>query len=161
MVSRQQDLVARKLARDGGASADGTVARRMLTRDHRDALCESGAAASCRNLRCPRTNRVAELEATQLRGECSNNCAGENRAAALARAFDYMMQMGYVSGAWQMARAALLASGRAGESDDPFYSNKLRSVAFYCENLLPRARAHAAVVRGGSQALLGFESEWL
>jgi alkylation response protein AidB-like acyl-CoA dehydrogenase len=145
-----QDLVARKLARDGGAAmeallenVDQTVA--MLG----DLLPDLQATLE---------GAVAELRhstATLLA------CWGENRPAALARAFDYMMQTGYVMGGWHLARSALLAQRQIdGGSDNPFYERKVATAIFYLESILPRARGYAGAI-AGEDKLLAYEENWL
>jgi hypothetical protein len=86
----------------------------------------------------------------------------DNREAALAGAFDYMMQVGYVMGGWHLARSALVADARLRDgADNPFYPRKLASARFYVENLLPRALGCAQVIRNGSAALLDYAEDWL
>nr|MDJ0879460.1 acyl-CoA dehydrogenase C-terminal domain-containing protein [Halieaceae bacterium] len=85
----------------------------------------------------------------------------DNRPAALARAYDYMMQTGYVMGAWHLVRSALIAKQRLDEgSDNPFYERKLVTARFYCESVLPRAAGFAGAIAGGD-ALLDYAENWL
>ena len=84
-----------------------------------------------------------------------------NRPAALARAFDYMMQTGYVMGGWHLARSALVAKARLdGGSDNPFYESKVATSAFYMNSILPRGAGHAGAIAGGDE-LLDFAENWL
>ena len=143
------DLVMRKLGRDGGASMEVLLADIAATRD----ACEQ-AGGQLSAIGKALSDALAALQAStaallaQLSGE---------RVAAQAGAYDYMMQVGYVVGGWHLARSALIAQARMAESDDPFYPNKIRNAAFYCEHLLPRGLSHGAVVEGGSPTLLDFD----
>jgi alkylation response protein AidB-like acyl-CoA dehydrogenase len=150
-----QDLVARKLGRDGGAAMESLLAEVDAT------LAElgNGAASELGLIRDALANALAELrQSTALIVQQLS----DNREAAMASAFDYMMQVGYVIGGWHMARSALVADARlqAG-SDNPFYTRKLATAAFYGENLLPRASGYAGAIGGGNAALLDYAEDWL
>ncbi|MEE4661712.1 MAG: acyl-CoA dehydrogenase C-terminal domain-containing protein, partial [Halieaceae bacterium] len=84
-----------------------------------------------------------------------------DRPLALASAFDYMMQAGYVMGGWHLLRSALVAHAKldAG-NDNPFYTCKLATARFYCESVLPKAAGHAGAV-GTVGGLLEFAEAWL
>ena len=145
-----QDLVARKLARDGGATMETLLAEV----DDTLAALDGDLA----DLQAPLAGALAQLRestATVL------DYYGANRPAALARAFDYMMQTGYVMGGWHLARSALAAQSRLAQgSDNPFFSRKLATVRYYMESLLPRAAGYAGSIAGGD-CLLDFAEEWL
>jgi alkylation response protein AidB-like acyl-CoA dehydrogenase len=147
------DLVARKLGRDGGASMEALLAEVQSTIDQ----CAGGGPA----VQAIGTALAAALGDLQSSTRAILSQLSEQRDAAFAGAYDYMMQVGYVVGGWHMARSALIAQARSAESDDPFYSGKIRSAGFYCQHLLPRAQSHGAVVETGSPALLEFDSESL
>jgi len=144
-----QDLVARKLGRDGGAAMTALLAEVEATCDG-EALSDIRAAlaAALADARDSTARIVARW--------------GDNREAALAGAFDYMMQIGYLMGGWHLTRSALVAEARlrAG-SDNPFYARKLATARFYMENLLPRASACAGAIRGDHRALLDYAEDWL
>jgi alkylation response protein AidB-like acyl-CoA dehydrogenase len=150
-----QDLVVRKLGRDGGAALES-----LLTEvDATVAACAEGAASELALIGTALQGALAELRETTslILGQLT-----DNREAALAAAFDYTMQLGYLMGGWHMARSALIADAQlqAG-SDNPFYSRKLASARFYMENLLPRTRGSAQLIRNGSVALLDYAEDWL
>jgi hypothetical protein len=146
-----QDLVVRKLGRDQGAAMEALLAEVDATL----AACAGIAplsvvsallAAALIDLRASTATILLQL--------------ADNRQAALAGAFDYMMQVGYVMGSWHLARSALIAVDGATSSPD-FYQRKLATAAFYAENLLPRAAACAQVVSNGSKALGDYAEDWL
>ena len=150
-----QDLVVRKLGRDGGAAMEAL----LVEVDATVAACADSSAAELTVIAGALQSALIDLrETTALLLEQ----LADNREAALAGAFDYMMQVGYVMGGWHLARSALVADARqrAG-ADNPFYPCKLASARFYVENLLPRARGCAQVIRNGSVALLDYAEDWL
>jgi hypothetical protein len=69
------------------------------------------------------------------------------------------MLAGYVSGGWQMARAALVASAAlaAGSSDDDFYRGKITTAQFFAEHFLPRATAHLATIKAGADTVMALD----
>ena len=150
-----QDLVVRKLGRDRGAAMEALLAELDVT----VADCAGSSAVELKVIAEALQGALAELrETTALLLEQ----LADNREAALAGAFDYMMQVGYVMGGWHLARSALVADARMRDgADNPFYPRKLASARFYVENLLPRARGCAQVIRNGSAALLDYAADWL
>ena len=145
-----QDLVARKLARDGGAAMEALLAEVDGTLAELGADFPALAQGLAEALADLRQSTVAILA-----------MYADNRTAALARAFDYMMQTGYVMGGWHLCRSALLAKQRLTEgSDNPFYERKMATAAYYADAILPRARAHAGVI-GGGDSLLDYAENWL
>jgi alkylation response protein AidB-like acyl-CoA dehydrogenase len=146
-----QDLVVRKLGRDGGAAMEA-----LLTE------VDATLAACAGDERLSVLNRSLTTALAQLRGSTATilQQLSENREAALAGAFDYMMQVGYVMGGWHLTRSALVATGRLAEGAD-FYQRKVATATFYAENLLPRAAACALVVGNGSKALGDYAESWL
>ena len=148
-----QDLVARKLTRDGGAAMEAVLAE------------VSATLQSCRDDGAAEMPAIAAALDTALAGVQGSTALllqqwADERAAALAGAFDYMMQVGYLMGGWHLARSALVASARleAG-SDNPFHRRKLATARFYAENLLPRANAHGQAL--GNRALTDYPEDWL
>ncbi len=146
-----QDLVARKLCRDGGAAMVALLAEVDAT------------VTAC-------TGELAGIGAGLQRGldelrRTTAHLLAEyvvNEEVVMGKAFDYLMQLGYVMGAWHMARAAVVSAAQlAGGSDNPFYARKLATTRFYMENILPRARGYAAVILDGGPALLAYPEDWL
>jgi hypothetical protein len=147
------DLVGRKLHRDGGEAMRALLAavrETVAALQDDQTLAAVGAALGA---------ALADHEAST---EQLLALLGSDPDAAHGLAFDYMMQTGYLFGGWQLARGALVARARlAAGSDNPFYTRKIATTAFYAETLLPRARAHAGVIAGGAGALGAFAGEWL
>jgi alkylation response protein AidB-like acyl-CoA dehydrogenase len=148
------DLVTRKLGRDGGAAMESLLQEVAAT----VAACRQGRSPDLQSIGSVLAANLAALHASteamlgQLQGE---------REAALAGAFDYMMQVGYLMGGWHLARSAVLSQQRLDEgSDNTFYQQKLVTARYYAEQILPRSRAHGDVVLNNSVALQAFAEEW-
>ncbi len=149
-----QDLVARKVLRDGGTAAKNYIAEvRALC----DALDES-------------PGETASALRSQLSGSCDALAettdwllveGGSNMLRALAGATPYLRLFGTVAGGAMMARATLAAQAAldAGTDDPEFYKSKLMTARFYAENILPQAAALIAPVRDGHHAVLAFAEE--
>ncbi|RDB43755.1 acyl-CoA dehydrogenase [Halomonas sp. DQ26W] len=78
-----------------------------------------------------------------------------------AASVDYLMYSGYVTLAYLFARAAKQArmALTAGSDDAGFYEAKINTARFYFARLLPRTRAHAAMVQAGAEPLMALSSE--
>ncbi|MEE4218963.1 MAG: acyl-CoA dehydrogenase C-terminal domain-containing protein [Xanthomonadales bacterium] len=79
-----------------------------------------------------------------------------DRFAAGSCGVNYLMLLGYVSGAWLMGESALKAAAKldSGGGDKAFLEAKLVTASFYFEHLLPRAGAHLAAVKAGSASMM-------
>ncbi len=81
--------------------------------------------------------------------------AAADRTLMAAVAFDFLMQMGYLTGAYLMAKEAIRAKTLAGAGSaysDEFLAAKVATVRFYAEHYLPRAEAHAQTIMTGLDA---------
>ncbi len=146
-----QDLVARKLCRDGGAAMVALLAELDVT----VTACGGELAGIGAGLQ----RGLDELRRTtgHLLAEF-----GPNPDLVMGKAFDYLMQLGYVMGAWHMTRAAVVSAAKVAQGgDNPFYLRKLATTRFYMENILPRARGHAAIILNGGVALHDYPQDWL
>ncbi|MDI5987105.1 acyl-CoA dehydrogenase C-terminal domain-containing protein [Halomonas sp. M4R5S39] len=87
--------------------------------------------------------------------------AMQDREEVGAASVDYLMYAGYVTLAYLFARAAKLASAMLAEGTDEaaFYQAKLDTARFYFQRLLPRTRAHAAMIQAGAGSLMALSSE--
>jgi hypothetical protein len=143
------DLIGRKTARDGGAAARDVVAEiRKVARE-----LSSNADASLHSIGAA----LAEgADALSRAIDWIVPAYGEKPRAAHAVAVPYLRLWGMVAGAWQLGRAALVASRHLHESvgDARYLRAKLVTARFYADNLLPQAAALSrAVVHGGESAV--------
>ena len=134
------DLVGRKLVRDGGAgfselmkemqqtietaSSDGDLVRTFTTAKEN---LENSASYILENVR-------------------------SNADFAGAVSYNFMMQMGYVVGAWYHLRSAEIAKANLAktEGDMDFMQNKILAAKFYMGQMLPRATAYASAITTGA-----------
>lgn len=149
------DLAGRKLGRDGG-DCMGVVSAELMATAQR--LVDSTSAE---------LQRIGRALATAGRQHAATTeqiiqLLGQAPEAANAAAFDYMMQTGYLFGAWQLARGAEVAHARLAEgSDNDFYARKVATATYYAENLLPRCAAYAGSIAAADGVLLSYPADWL
>ncbi|MGD9952534.1 MAG: acyl-CoA dehydrogenase [Burkholderiales bacterium] len=141
------DLVGRKIAREGGATAKGWL-------EHLQAfdaeLAKSGRA------------EVAGIRAALQAGAAAvRECvefivanAGKDASGTFAGAVPFLKLMGIVAGGWQMARAALAAEGALGSGDKAFLEAKLATARFYADHVLVQAPALRDTVVKGAGAVM-------
>jgi hypothetical protein len=133
------DLVGRKLLRDSGAGFNALMAEMDAT------LGLFGADSDVAKQFAKYKN---ELQATT---QFILDSSGNNASFEGAIGFNFLMQMGYVCGAWYMLRSYAIAQAKldAGEGDAQFLANKQLSAKFFMNQMLPRATSYGnAVVEG-------------
>ena len=142
------DLIGRKLARDGGAEA------RALIHEMRDLDAALAAAGDdLASLRGSLAGSLAYLQdATRF---VLNQYEGDVREAA-AGAMPYLRLWGVTLGGWLMARAAIAAKAdlAAGAGDAKFLKAKIATARFFGERILSRAGGYAAETTAGAAALM-------
>jgi acyl-CoA dehydrogenase len=148
------DLIGRKTARDGGATARSVAAQidkvAAHLASHGDASLNSiglrlaAATASLQNA----IDWVVQSFATTPR-------------AAYAGSVPYLALWGLCVGGWQMARAAKVAVDKlqVGEGDASFLRAKVATARYYAECLLPQAEAFAQSTVNGSASVLALSAE--
>jgi hypothetical protein len=143
------DLIGRKTARDGGATARsvcaeiGKVAADLAASGDGD-LKRIGAAL---------VSAIAALG--QAVDWVVPAFSGATRAAHAA-SVPYLRLWGLVAGGWQLARGAQTAAKRLAErnGDTDFYRGKIATARFYADCLLPQAAALSQAITHGSDAVL-------
>ena len=148
------DLVSRKLIRDGGAAMrsvlgamQGTVAALTL---------QAGEdMAAIRTYLSRAVEAVSEAE-EYLVSEHKRNVSG-----VYAGAVPFLKLLGLTAGGWQMARAALAATKlleEGGQADD-FHRAKIITARFYAEHVLVQASGlRDSIIQGGA-SVLGLSAE--
>jgi alkylation response protein AidB-like acyl-CoA dehydrogenase len=145
------DLIGRKLARDGGRAAQTVVAQmRALAKELAATpdLTEAGAAFSGAIDALERAIRyVVENYATDIRG-------------VSVGAVPMLKLFGIVAGGWQLLRSALISHARlaappdANGADAGFHEAKIATARFYADHLLSQASGLAhSIVHGAAGAL--------
>jgi 3-(methylthio)propanoyl-CoA dehydrogenase len=144
------DLVGRKTARDGGATAHRFVREMRATVKH---LEEAGGdcAVIAARLHSAVDSYAAVIDFVVR--ESKNNVR-----AVYAGSVPYLKLAGVVHGGWQMARAALAALRRVGEGNDPdFHRAKIATARFHADHVLVTAGALAASAMEGSAGTLALD----
>ena len=146
------DLIGRKIARDGGAVAKGVVALMRATQAELEQADAEALHVLARRFSAAVTawsDCVEWVAATYAR----------DLPAAHAGSVPFLMLTGIVAGGWQMMRAALVAHRKAGAagtpaSDQAFLSAKLVTARFYADHVLTRAGGlRDSVIEGASGVL--------
>ena len=138
------DLVGRKTARDGGATARAIAAQIAVTEE---ALAADGTAAATAMRNRLSAARGAFLDVVDFVVE--HNRANPN--AVYAGSVPYLMLAGNLMAGWQMARALQVAERQlaSGEGDADFLQAKVATARFYAEHILIKvAGLRDAVVEG-------------
>jgi alkylation response protein AidB-like acyl-CoA dehydrogenase len=143
------DLIGRKTARDGGAAAREVVA------DIRKVAHELTSHAD-KSLHQIGASLADAVDALARAIDWLVPAYGEKPRDAHAVAVPYLRLWGIVAGAWQLGRAAMIASRHLheGNGDARFLRAKIVTARFYADNLLPQASALSrSIVHGGESAL--------
>ncbi|MBV8131549.1 MAG: acyl-CoA dehydrogenase [Alphaproteobacteria bacterium] len=135
------DLVGRKLARDGGEAAAALLAEMRATAA---SLTEAHSADLAAIARLLREGLAAAENATSFLVEAEPGLAA-------AGSVPYLQLLGTVSAGWLIARLALAAERRSSENgrDAAFFSAKRATAQFYAEHFLARAPGYLPGVVGG------------
>ena len=140
---QSNDLIGRKLGRDGGAAMNALLAD--ITSDL------EGLEAT------DPITRKAALEGVGLLKESTESLlkAGSSRQdAAMAVSVPYLMLCGYVIGGWLLAKSSAIAAKKMQGADKAFYESKVHTARFYAGQVLPNALALARVVQSGAVSVI-------
>jgi 3-(methylthio)propanoyl-CoA dehydrogenase len=143
---QSNDLIGRKLGRDGGAAMVALL--KDMEQELRGFSATDAAAVA---------SRKAALEAVGVLARATHallTTLGTRADAGMAVSVPYLKLSGFVIAGWLMARAAELAAGRQDGAEREFYAAKLRTAAFYAAQVLPTAGALARVVEGGGASVV-------
>ena len=148
------DLIGRKIARDGGATAKEVIAVMRAVE------AELGKAAG-EDMAATREAFSAALTAAE---ECVSWMVityGNDIKAAHAGAVPFLELMGIVCGGWQMARAALVARQRLseGKGDKSFYEAKIKTARFYADHILTQAPGLRNAIVHGAAGVMALAEE--
>ena len=127
---QSNDLIGRKIGRDGGAAMSALIA---------DMSRELQALGTGNPMAAASARRA--LEAVGLLKD-STAVPGQGHLAApryrrMAVSVPYLMLCGYVIGGWLMAKAAGIAADNLRVRTGSFYESKLHTARFYAEQVLP------------------------
>jgi len=148
------DLIGRKIAREGGATVKGWL-------EHLQTFDAELAKSKNADLQAIRARLADGVQAVADSVDWLLAHFGQDVRAASAAAVPFLRLMGVVAGGWQMARAALIAEQRlgGGEADKPFYEAKIATARFYADQVLVQAPGLAATVTSGSAGVMALGEE--
>ncbi|MBL8483606.1 MAG: acyl-CoA dehydrogenase [Rhodocyclaceae bacterium] len=145
------DLIGRKIAREGGNTARALAARIRLLADQLSTAPDGGLQAIGRAL----NDAVAAFTG------CVDWIVANFRSDTLAvhaGAVPFLKLAGILCGGWQLARAALIAQQRlgAGTETSAFLSAKIATARFYADTYLAQAAGlrHAVLYSGAAAMAL-------
>jgi alkylation response protein AidB-like acyl-CoA dehydrogenase len=141
------DLIGRKVAREGGATAKGWLA-------HLKAFDAELAKSSHADVQAIRAALAAGAAAVSDCVDFIVATAGKDVLATFAGAVPFLKLMGIVAGGWQMARAALAAEKGLRGGDQAFCAAKLATARFYADQVLVQAPALRDTVVKGASAVM-------
>jgi alkylation response protein AidB-like acyl-CoA dehydrogenase len=148
------DLIGRKIAREGGVTAKAVVAMMRAT-EAELAKMEGEDFAAIRKSLGEGVSAVAECV------EWIVATFSADIKAAHAGAVPFLMLMGVVCGGWQMARAALAANKNlaASSGDAAFLQAKIISARFYADHVLSKAGGLRDTVVHGAKGVMALSEE--
>jgi alkylation response protein AidB-like acyl-CoA dehydrogenase len=141
------DLVGRKIAREGGATARAWLGELKKL---------DAKLAAHPEIRKALADGVKAVE------ECVDFIVGaKDPRVQFAGAVPFLKLMGIVAGGWQMARAALAAEKKLSE-DKAFYEAKIATTRFYADHVLVQAPGlRNTVVNGAAGVMALTEDQFL
>jgi hypothetical protein len=149
------DLIGRKIAREGGATLKAIVAAMQQT-------LEEVGKQSGPEFVAIKAGFARGVGALVEAGTYVATQFGSDVRGVAAGAVPFLKLAGIVSGGWMMARAALAAQAKiAGGDSDPFYATKIATARFYADHVLAQAPGLAQVVVNGGASALAIPEEML
>jgi len=149
------DLVFRKVGRDGGVAANAFIAEIRATLADLESV-------SGDDMQAIRTNLSTALATLDQATEWVVRVQQEGNArAAAAGAVNYLRLWGTVAGGWMMAKAAAKAmeSLRQPGSNAPFLEAKLVTARFYAEQILPSTQGLLVPILSAQRTVMALGEE--
>jgi hypothetical protein len=152
---QSNDLVGRKTAREGGATAKAVIQMMRATDT------ELAKAAGNEDLTAIRAALGAGIQAFEECVDWIVATFASDIKAVHAGSVPYLMLTGIVTGGWQMARAAQIAQRRLdeGHADKSFYSAKIATARFFADHLLSRAPGLRDSIVHGAKGVMALTEE--
>jgi hypothetical protein len=147
---QSNDLIGRKIGRDGGAVMNLLLADMSRELEELEARDPSTVAT-----------RKAALESVSLLKESTQvlvQALSSKPDEAMAVSVPYLMLCGYVMGGWLLAKSSAIAAKNLQGQDRTFYESKLHTARFYADQVLPNALALARVVQSGAESVVSTDA---
>jgi len=150
------DLVGRKVGREGGRTAFAVIAEM-------EGLAASLAQGKNVHLAVIADRFASAVSRLKEATQWIVATYGTQPAAVASASVYYLKLMGIVCGGWMMARSAQIACRmlEAGEGDAAFLRSKLLTARFYADHMLPQAMALAMIAMRGADSVLAVEEALL
>jgi 3-(methylsulfanyl)propanoyl-CoA dehydrogenase len=147
------DLIGRKIAREGGATAKEVV--KMMRRVEAELASEDDDENAIRVALSAAVTAVEESVSW-----ITINYAADVKAVH-AGAVPFLKLMGVTCGGWQMARAAIVSRDhlKGGKGDKSFYEAKIKTARFYADHVLSLAPALRNTVVHGAPGVMALREE--
>ncbi|MGQ0545481.1 MAG: acyl-CoA dehydrogenase [Betaproteobacteria bacterium] len=148
------DLVGRKIAREGGATAKGWISE--LKR-----LDAELAKSKNPDVQAIRAALAAGAQAVSDGVDYIVANAGKDVKGVFAGAVPFLKLMGIVAGGWQMAKAALVSERRIAskDADTAFLEAKIKTARFYSDHVLVQASGLRDTVVKGAAGVMALSDE--
>jgi butyryl-CoA dehydrogenase len=148
------DLVGRKTARDGGATAKSILTQVRRTEEELAAQASADLAAIRKQLAA--ASKAMEEVVEYVTANMKSDIKGVFAGSVL-----YLKLAGIVLGGWQMARAALAAQRKlqAEDGDADFYRAKIATARFYADHILSQSSGYRTAIIDGSAAVLALAED--
>jgi 3-(methylthio)propanoyl-CoA dehydrogenase len=146
------DLIGRKMARDGGVTAKKLIEAMRVFADSLDGESNVHLKAAQKRLR-------EGLDAMSRAVDFNLANFNSNIRACFAGSVPMVKLFGIVCGAWALARVGRDAAARVASNhpDKAFYEAKLATLRFYVDTMIPEAVASADVIVNGSEGTLALD----
>ena len=148
------DLIGRKIAREGGATAKSYLEQLRQ-------IDSELARSQHEDLRALRPHFAAGIQAVAESVDWLLATFDKDVRAAAAGSVPFLKLMGVVAGSWQMARAALVAEKKVAvlDGDEAFYRAKIATARFYGDHVLVQAPGLKNTVVGGASGVMALAEE--
>jgi len=143
------DLLGRKLLRDGGAAMEELL-------DEMDGI--SATQTDGPELQAMLDAQAAANQALRRATEWMLDPANNDTDRKFAGAVPYLHLTGTVVGGWLMTRAAIAARNGA-DFPQAFLDSKRITTKFYADHILPRAAMHLATITEGGDSVLALAED--
>jgi acyl-CoA dehydrogenase len=143
---QSNDLIGRKIGRDGGAAMNLLLADMARELEGLEATDPATVAT-----------RKAALESVGLLKDSTQallQALGSRPDAAMAVSVPYLMLCGYVMGGWLLAKSSAIAAKKLQGPERSFYESKIHTARFYASQVLPNTLALARVVQSGAESVV-------
>jgi len=151
------DLIGRKIAREGGQTIKALIAVMRKVENELAAFNGSGDGELIAIYRAFAAG-IGSLDAAVSYIVATY---GSNVQQASVGSVPFLKLFGIVAGGWQMARAALVSKQRLAEAaaDPAFYTTKITTARFYADHVLSQASGLSYTVINGAEGAIAIADE--